>query len=738
MSAPILKVDITANAKQLEAALNKAKAKVEELGAQIKSLPTGDKQFNKLANELARSESVYQRLANGYNKLGVESEKVAPKFEQVGNSSKSARTALTSLSLTIQDLPFGFIGIQNNLPGIIQGFGNLTTTTNGKVLPALKEIGKSLIGPAGIFLAFSAVTSIITVLIKNYGSLGGAIDALTGKQSSLNTQIRKFNEEYEKFSQNQKSIVRLTQDAAAEQKGQTTIVDSYIKRLDKQNLSQKEQKNIYEELKNVSQDFFGNLKAGKSTIEDVRLAADKYNKVLEARAKIQTLKNEINANSVLIEENKKLLKSQEDLLNVEKQRKTVVDIPAAAGEEALGSFFSQIKVVKLNAKELENLRTQNVKLEATIKEATKGIDAQTSIISQNSSQFQKATEDVKKYFEAYKPPKEYLDFFRLFDDKSKFQRGQELFQDLGNIDFTKGANSVTKFNEVIETLKQDFPNLFEGFGVSSAEEIPKQFVVVRKILRQALDNLALGIVADGETSQINKLGGKLADAYFDITDAFTKKIDKSKGKVFQEVKKLQDGFFDELDPENYIPPEEIKKLIAPFDLGDLNKGLPDFNNFSKKIIKLQDDAKKATLSFVQDIRDTANILNDVFFNPLQDQFTKLIETGKFSFREFGKAVLDNMKQLAAKLVATGIITLLATIASGGFSAATQLKTGLTGFQLFGRAFAGQLGFGPQRGPNLANIGAGGLAMSGAVNLTLRGSDLVGALNRTNTNINRIG
>lgn len=736
MSAPILKVDITANAKQLEAALNKAKAKVQELGAQIKSLPTGDKQFNKLANEIARAENVYQRLAASYNKLGVESEKVAPKFEQVGNSSKSARTALTSLSLTIQDLPFGFLGIQNNLPGVIQGFGNLTSTTDGKLMPALKEIGKSLIGPAGIFLAFSAVTSIITVLVQKYGSLSGAIEALTGKQNTLTTEIRKFNEEYEKFAKNQLSISRLTQDATAAQKGQLTIVGSLIKRLSDLNISQQEQKNIIEELKQVDQDFFGNLIAGKSTIDQVKAAVEKYTKVLTARARIETLKEEINSSSVLLEQNKKLISAQDSLVKAEQKRKPIST--GAGPQEQIGSLFTQQRVVKLSAKELENLGVKNELLKKRIKEASDEIDKNTLIIGQNASQFVKGGEAVKKYFEAYKPPKEYLYFFRLFDDKSKFERGQELFQDLGNIDFTKGANSVTKFNEVIETLKQDFPNLFEGFGVSSAEEIPKQFVIVRKILRQALDNLALGIVADGETSQINKLGGKLADAYFDITDAFTKKIDKSKGKVFQEVKKLQDGFFDELDPENYIPPEEIKKLIAPFDLGDLNKGLPDFNNFSKKIIKLQDDAKKATLSFVQDIRDTANILNDVFFNPLQDQFKNLFDTGKFSFREFGKAIVENMKQVVAKLLATGIIALLATIATTAINPAGAAATKLSGFELFAKAFAGQLGFGPQRGPNLANIGAGGLAMSGAVNLTLRGSDLVGALNRTNTNINRIG
>ena len=187
MSAPILKIDIQANASQLLSAINKGLDRIKELGTTIESLPTGDKQFNKLSRELARTQNTVKQLSDSLNKLGVESQQVAPKLEQVGNSSKSARTALTSLSLTIQDLPFGFLGVQNNLPGVIQGFGNLTATTNGKVLPALKEIGKSLLGPAGVFLGFSAVTSIITVATQKYGSLGEAFNALISGTKTLSS-----------------------------------------------------------------------------------------------------------------------------------------------------------------------------------------------------------------------------------------------------------------------------------------------------------------------------------------------------------------------------------------------------------------------------------------------------------------------------------------------------------------------------------------------------------------------
>ena len=40
--------------------------------------------------------------------------------------------------------------------------------------------------------------------------------------------------------------------------------------------------------------------------------------------------------------------------------------------------------------------------------------------------------------------------------------------------------------------------------------------------------------------------------------------------------------------------------------------------------------------------------------------------------------------------------------------------------------------------NFAGVQGGGMQMAGAVNLTLRGSDLVGSINRTNSTINRVG
>jgi len=103
---------------------------------------------------------------------------------KVTQSANKARQSLTNLTLVAQDLPFGFIAIQNNLPNLFKSFGDLSSEAGG-LKGGLKQLGKAMIGPAGLFFAFSAVTAAVTFAVNEYGSLDAAIRALTGKTTEL-------------------------------------------------------------------------------------------------------------------------------------------------------------------------------------------------------------------------------------------------------------------------------------------------------------------------------------------------------------------------------------------------------------------------------------------------------------------------------------------------------------------------------------------------------------------------
>jgi molybdopterin-containing oxidoreductase family iron-sulfur binding subunit len=76
----------------------------------------------------------------------------------VAAGSNQAAFALTNLGRVAQDAPFGFIGIQNNLNPLLESFQRLKTETGSTSL-AFKALGASLLGPAGIGIALSVVSS---------------------------------------------------------------------------------------------------------------------------------------------------------------------------------------------------------------------------------------------------------------------------------------------------------------------------------------------------------------------------------------------------------------------------------------------------------------------------------------------------------------------------------------------------------------------------------------------------
>lgn len=112
----------------------------------------------------------------------------------VAKGSNQASFALTNLGRVAQDAPFGFIGIQNNIPPLIEAFQQLKNTSGGTG-GALKALGASLIGSGGLLLAVSLVTSALTVLAQNPEKVAGAINYLSGVVDDATESQKAYNQE---------------------------------------------------------------------------------------------------------------------------------------------------------------------------------------------------------------------------------------------------------------------------------------------------------------------------------------------------------------------------------------------------------------------------------------------------------------------------------------------------------------------------------------------------------------
>src|SRR5688572_12856516 len=73
-------------------------------------------------------------------------------LQKLPNVTNQSTLALTNLGRVVQDAPFGFLGIANNLNPLLESFQRLKATT-GSTGAALKGLGSSLLGAGGLGFA---------------------------------------------------------------------------------------------------------------------------------------------------------------------------------------------------------------------------------------------------------------------------------------------------------------------------------------------------------------------------------------------------------------------------------------------------------------------------------------------------------------------------------------------------------------------------------------------------------
>ena len=127
-----------------------------------------------------------------------------------------------------------------------------------------------------------------------------------------------------------------------------------------------------------------------------------------------------------------------------------------------------------------------------------------------------------------------------------------------------------------------------------------------------------------------------------------------------------------------------------------------------------------------------SIFNNVI-NPLNQLFDVILSKGEKSWEQFTASVVESLKKLYAKLAAAAAIAAVLSLATGGAAGG-----GVSFIKAFGSILGVNLGGGNIANPSFGGVQPGGMQMAGSVNMVLRGQDLVGSLNRTNSQFSRIG
>jgi hypothetical protein len=556
--------------------------------------------------------------------------------ESVKSFGKASQNSLTALSLTLQDLPFGFIGIQNNLPGIIQGLGQMSAEakTGASVMSQLKG---ALIGPAGIFLAFSAVTAIVTSLTMKYGSLGAAIDALFTKQTKFNEVIVRAGESLKEYNKSLITNNELIGQAGASQAGQALSARALLSSVLDLTKTETERKKALDGLKALDEERFKNFDIEKGKINGLKQAVAAYTRALVAQSVASKFVDQVSTTSV----------------ELEKQR------------NALGELFKQ----------LDDLQKKYPNLSAEAKKYSDELIASQGRLGAGLVQ----------------PGKGVLDYIATFkkigEQEGVIQGLVKQLEDLNKatISAVQSASKLASPYKQAKGKVEDLGKVIYGEGgVGTLTETSEAFK--RKLL---MANMRLWWGDDGMLSR---------------------ELDKALRARQELLKKKNEKALTE-----FIP----KRLDK--NAGPLNKN---------PLIEYQFGQITA---IIDALKEEAKFIDDAFREPLENLFIDFLQKGKLSFEDFTKSVVKNIGQIVAKLAASKIFEALAnlipqiagTLVPGG----TQLLQ-VANFLGTGRSIL--------RGANLSGVDGGGMNLNGQVVFVQRGTDLVGVMNRTNSQISRIG
>jgi hypothetical protein len=683
---------IGADPSQFDKSISDVKKAYKSLKQEIDKTP-----FNLVKPEqieqLKGLERTFEQLQGTVNKTN---------FNQFNNSSKDARTATTNLNLALQDLPFGFIGIQNNLPGLFSAFQRLREESKGTT-GALTAMINELKGPAGLFLAFTAATTVTTILIQKFGSLSNAYDALFTSTSNATIAQRNYNKELKEGVKNLG--------------GEISKVDLLAKGIANENLSREERLNYFYQAKKELPDLIAGLNEEnvltKNGIKILQGNATARKSFLDLQVKQQAIGKVLNDNySEEFDIQGKLVEQQNKR---DKSLKVINETQAALNKttdpELIKIYNSALKQAekefKSSSLSISDLNEKLGKLQITQSQYSDDLDGIIKGSGEYNKRVERLTEGLKNEEKATN---------KTADAARKLAEARaEQFKFAGDIRSLRNQDFLD-FDPTLKPIKKvDAKGYIESF-TKSLKELPGANV----------DPLIDVLFPEKEFKALSDIWGK-------INKDTAPKLEEFKNQIRDALisKELSTGVKTTYEDVEKAISDAITKLqlLLASDAGITQ-------NFNDAILK----GANAFADLKQKASEFDKLKSNIESNltkPFRDFFDELLTSGKANFDSFVQLAKDALKRIAAQVIAAGLAQLIASILNPGGAAASATVAATKGGGIID-IFKNILGIKSIASPSFGGVGGGPMQMAGAVNLTLRGSDLVGAINRTNATINRVG
>ena len=233
----------------------------------------------KISADVNNAVSGLNKVQQGLATTAVAAAKVDSSLQKTSAVTGAASQTFVNLGRVLQDAPYGFIGIANNLNPLVEGFQRLSVQAKTAGVSVGSTLLSALKGPAGIGLALSAVTAAVQFAVIGLQAWG-----ITAKDTS-----GELDQAAESAKKLKTSIDGINSAAASE----LTKVKELVSGFEQENVSRREKIGIIKQLKEINPEYFGQLSAEKTTIGELRVAYDNYNNSIQSSIKTKVLSKQL-------------------------------------------------------------------------------------------------------------------------------------------------------------------------------------------------------------------------------------------------------------------------------------------------------------------------------------------------------------------------------------------------------------------------------------------------------------
>ncbi len=474
--------------------------------------------------------------------------KLADPFNKLSASANQANLTLVNVGRVAQDLPFGFLGIANNLNPLVESF------------KALKDEAK---------LAGTSVKSQLLASLKGFGGVGLAISAVSAALSFASVGLQYWNRNTKEGKKTTDELAESTKNYKESLKSITSDISQDAARISvlvtafkEQNLSLLQRKSVIEELQRISPEYFSKLSSEKTTVDQLTAAYNNYNNNVLKSITLQ-------ANKKRLEETiTKILELQEKSAGLDLPPSEVTINPKAS-KNKIKEYGTNIEV-GLNdslSKAFDKPRTiniRNVRFEGDgeflskeeqsfairegitnltkdeVKETKKLVELRDRLLKTVGKQeFIVPVEDKKNQLDKTKTKAEKLsDAFK------------EIIDDLLKISNLPGLSSAERITLQVERIKKGFDEVLD---IDAAANLDKRF----KVLQGTLSNL----VPKKLFNDLLKIGGAIEPQ---LQRLRAEAILFKKSTVDEQIKVVEDGIGKLYNEFNKNPLKSPSYLAAFF------------------------------------------------------------------------------------------------------------------------------------------------------------------------------